>query len=192
MNRKGKFKVSKKNKSGRFNGICLGFIKAHNDLSALSRKIVSNKIDIRYISTNNSSGKDAHPTENIISVSFIYDGLDITIDDYRRYGAGFIRIYCRDASDKPERIRIMGTLSAGIFEWEIVQLKTIDEYTTSSNLIELNCNVKDLPNLSEEEYFQESLLTPNLDDIIKQYKTMMYFFKCIKPKTCLMNIVRDL
>lgn len=192
MNRKGKFKVSKKNKSGRFNDLCLGFIKAHNDLSALSRKIVSNKIDVRYISTNNSTGKDAHPTENIISVSFLYDGLDITIDDYRRYGTGFIRIYCIDESDKMECIRIIGTLSAGVFEWEIVQIKNIGKVNASYKIIELNCDVKDLPNLSEEEYFQESLLTPNLDDIIKQYKTIVYFFKCIKPKTCLMNIVRDL
>jgi hypothetical protein len=192
MNRKGKFKVSKKNKSGKFSDICIGLIKAENELSALSKKIVSNKIEIDYISTNNPAGRNAHPTENIISVSFTYDGLEITIDDYRRYNTGFIRIYCIDSPNNHQRIRTIATMDSGVLEWEFVQLATVDKFITSSLKIEPVCDISNLSKLNEEEYFQESLITPKLDDIIKQYKAVMYFFKCIKPKTCLMNIVRDL
>ncbi|AGC35007.1 hypothetical protein [Escherichia coli] len=190
MNRKGRFKVSKKNKSSRFKPIVLT-VKSNKDLTALSKKIISSKIEVSYV--NSLKYMNVKPLDQLISLIFERNDFEISVDDYRAYNAGFINVTCNKKLTELENLSCIINLDKGVVKYHFVHFTNINNgMGVQSRPIVPTCDVTKLAKLNDEEYFQESIVTEHLDDIIATYKECIWVLNAIKPKLCLMNIVRDL
>lgn len=190
MNRKGRFKVSKKNKSSRFKPIVLT-VKTKAELTALSKKIISSKIKISYI--NSVKYHNVKPRDQLISLIFKRNDFEISVDDYRAYNAGFINVICTTELTELEHLSCIVNLDKGVVKYHFVHFTNInDGKGVQSRTIVPTCDVTKLSKLNDEEYFQESTVTEYIDEIIATYKECIWVLNAMKPKLCLMNIVRDL
>ena len=190
MNRKGKFKVSKKNKSSRFRPITLTF-KAKEELTALSKKIISSKIKVSYV--NSVKFQKVKPQDQLISLIFERNDFEISVDDYRAYNAGFINVTCNTELTELEHLSCIINVDKGVVKYNFLHFTHINNgMGVQSRPIVPTCDVTNLAKLNEEEYFQESIVTEHLDAIIATYKECIWVLNAIKPKLCLMNVVRDL
>ncbi|WOL22983.1 hypothetical protein [Escherichia phage vB_EcoM_JNE01] len=190
MNRKGRFKVSKKNKSSKFKPIVIS-VKSKPELTALSHKIVSPKIKVSYI--NSLKFQKVKPQDQLISLIFERNDFEISVDDYRGYNAGFINVTCNKELTALENLTCIINLDKGVVTYQFVHLTNINNgMGVQSRIIVPTCDETSLAKLNEEEYFQESIVTEHLDVIIETYKECVWVLNAIKPKLCLMNIVRDL